>query len=847
VKALIFFFQPTQRRFEPRIEENPMLSTPSIRKVRRKVIAALYRPRLEALEDRWLPSSINTWVAPGSSGNWNAAANWSLGHVPTTTEIATFDASSTTVCTIDAPPNGTNTVSGINITSGYTGSIQDTVDIVFGPDGFVQNGASFTVIGSTNIFVGGDWTESIPSGFAPGAGTVNFNGNVTFQLLDSGGTPFNNLTHGGISTLQLVKNSLTVNGLLRNDSTLELNGLDLSVITATTIIGGTVQNSGAADTLTFGGFLSLLSSNSTSAILATGLGKAVLGGNVEAAGATISGNLDLGGVNRTFVASGLLISALVSDGGLTIEGGGPVELAHANTYTGGTIIKGGVKVDVDQALGPGTGGTTLDGGNLVFQGVNYSTPESLTIKGGIIFAEPSAGGGAQSTFDGPITIIGSSLFDVDGQNVVLTINGPIDATGMAASGNSNSIIARGDGSIYFNGPIVGTSTAFMTLQMYFGTSGNLQTGTAILNAANTYGGGTVLSGGTLLIGNDSAVGTGDLSLGGNSIPVPYSIGVIGASHALANNVTLSDAITVAPSPFTLTFNGVVSGPGSLILNGNLTLNGNNSYSGTTTVNAAVLTIGGNSPLGGGALILNAGSSLVPTANSAEMTNPVTLNGPATLGGTSNFTVAQPVTGTGSLTDTNPSTVAVGGDNNLSGSIIVTVGAINFGGITGTGSLVLDDGTTLLVPGTAGAALPGAIVFNGQSTLRFNNPNNTVTNLSGALSGPGGFIFVGGFSDWLILSGTSTYSGTTFVDGATLNVRGSQPNSPVVINNGGTLWGSGTVGDVTLNNGTLDPTQFGPGVVASTAILTTGNLKLNGGVVQFKLKEQLRAQGTTSSG
>src|SRR5262249_21065474 len=107
------------------------------------------------LEDRWLPSTINTWVAPGSSGNWNTAANWSLGHVPTSTEVATFDASSAAVCTIDAPAMGTNTVSGINITSGYAGPIQDSGGIVTGPDGFVQAGGSFAVTGSGNLDLGG--------------------------------------------------------------------------------------------------------------------------------------------------------------------------------------------------------------------------------------------------------------------------------------------------------------------------------------------------------------------------------------------------------------------------------------------------------------------------------------------------------------------------------------------------------------------------------------------------------------------------------------------------------------------------------------------------------------------
>jgi autotransporter-associated beta strand protein len=247
------------------------------------------------------------------------------------------------------------------------------------------------------------------------------------------------------------------------------------------------------------------------------------------------------------------------------------------------------------------------------------------------------------------------------------------------------------------------------------------------------------------------VGTGTLTMADGT-----SIGVTGTDHSLANSITLNGNVTISPPANTLTLNAVVSGPGSLIVNGNLTLNANNTYMGTTTVNAATLTLGSVSPLeGGGELILNSGSVLVPPATSISISNAVTLNGPATLGGTTNFTFGGPITGPGSLTDMNPATVYAGGDSNFSGSIIVTVGTINFGGILGTGSLVLDDGTILFLIGGGDrnpTPIPGSIVFNGHSTIDVNN----APILSGALSGPGGFTFTGGFLDWLILSGTSTY-------------------------------------------------------------------------------------------
>src|SRR5207245_10766659 len=105
-----------------------------------------FRPRLEVLEDRCLPSTANIWSAPvGPATNWNNSANWSLGHVPTSSEIATFDNTSQTFCLIDAPAAGTNTISGINIAAQYGGQIQDAADLIVGTDGFAQAGGAFSI------------------------------------------------------------------------------------------------------------------------------------------------------------------------------------------------------------------------------------------------------------------------------------------------------------------------------------------------------------------------------------------------------------------------------------------------------------------------------------------------------------------------------------------------------------------------------------------------------------------------------------------------------------------------------------------------------------------------------
>src|SRR5262249_38079946 len=153
-------------------------------------------------------------------------------------------------------------------------------------------------------------------------------------------------------------------------------------------------------------------------------------------------------------------------------------------------------------------------------------------------------------------------------------------------------------------------------------------GQLILDGTNNYSGGTSITGGSLAIGNDAAAGTGTLTLGDSP-----TILAAGADHTLANTITLGGAVTIGATPFTLTFNGQVSGDsGSLILNGNLTLNAINTYAGGTLVNMATLSVAGNETgLGSGLLTLNDGSLLKASNGAASVGNATTLYGLVTIG------------------------------------------------------------------------------------------------------------------------------------------------------------------------------------------------------------------------
>ena len=143
------------------------------------------------------------------------------------------------------------------------------------------------------------------------------------------------------------------------------------------------------------------------------------------------------------------------------------------------------------------------------------------------------------------------------------------------------------------------------------------------------------------------------------------------------------------------------------------------------------------------------------------------------------------------------------------------GRINAGSIAGSGFYYIGAGNTLVVGG-----------------------NNLSTEVSGVIAddcgcspGPGSLEKVG--TGTLTLSGTNTYTGVTFVNGGTLLVTGSIASSVgVVVDNGATLGGTGTVPLTSLLNGAV----LAPGLPTALGTLTVNDLLL---VLQLHI---LRRQG-----
>jgi len=306
-------------------------------------------------------------------------------------------------------------------------------------------------------------------------------------------------------------------------------------------------------------------------------------------------------------------------------------------------------------------------------------------------------------------------------------------------------------------------------------------GTTIFTGGNTYSGGTTIAAGTLQLGNGGTSGS-----------------IIGD---VANNGTL-----VFDSSDTVGFPGIISGTGAVVQAGSGTtvLSAANSYAGGTIIEAGTLVIGNGGTTG--SIIGN-----------------VTDNGTLAFNRADTVTFPGVISGTGSVVQAGPGTLVLPGANSYGGGTTLASGTITVGnnGALGTGTLAMAAGTTLSFLDNTNLTLANPITISGDPF--FTPPSGTTQTLAGAISNgsaPGTLDMSG--AGTLVLSATNTYSGATNVNSGILQVNGSIATSSLTsVNNGGTLLGTGTVGNTRINGGGV----FAPGApgVPGTSTSVAGNL------------------------
>ncbi|MBY4897236.1 autotransporter domain-containing protein [Cupriavidus sp. AU9028] len=273
-------------------------------------------------------------------------------------------------------------------------------------------------------------------------------------------------------------------------------------------------------------------------------------------------------------------SALTGDSALVKQGQGTLVLGGANTYTGGTQIRGGtLRISGDNNLGDGAGGLTLAGGTLAVS-ADVATARQVTLigSGGFDVAD-----GATLALHGSIggQNSGQGTLRKSGQGTLRLVGaGDYAATEVAAGtliGDTSSV--RGD--------IASAGTVVFDQQ-----SDGIHAG-AISGFAGGNGSMVKRGRGTLTLAGASAL---DWSIEAGQLVASAQRYRGNAAVGAAGTLVLDDAADTR-------FAGVLSGTGAVAKTGSgtLALSGDSSaFAGTTTVSAGTLSVGDGGPgaLGG---------------------------------------------------------------------------------------------------------------------------------------------------------------------------------------------------------------------------------------------------------
>ena len=586
-----------------------------------------------------------------------------------------------------------------------------------------------------------------------------------------------------------------------------------------------VVNNNGTLAITANVFADLLTANGTGFSIVNGATGVIASNNSNAFSNAIS--TTSAGVSGTIVNSGRISdTGGASEGTIYMPGSGGV--LTLNNRVGGTI-RGDITIAVNVT---GTKVTHLRNAGTISTGVVGGTAISLGGGNDTVTLEPTSaitgivngGGGGNNlvlagsaatngSFNiaqiGPAAQYRNFLTFQKAEAGTWTLTGTaVTATSWADSGGTlrlgssslglTSITTVGGDVGYDNGVVIsspliqnaatrlivdGTDVATQA-GVVSGTGASTKTGagTLVLTATNTYAGGTFLNAGTLQVSSDANLGTalGGLTFNGGTLENTAAFQTVRPVTLTGNGSFQTDA--------NLILSGLVSGAGALIKTGagNLTLARNgNTYSGTTTISAGTLVVGNGTTsgtLGTGAISDNA--SLV-------------FNRSDTL------TVANAISGTGSLTQAGSGTTILTGANSYGGTTTISAGTLQLGNGGTTGSIV---GDVINI---------GALAFN----------RSDATTFGGLISGSGGLQQIG--SGTTTLTGANGYTGATTVSAGTLIVNGNQSAATglTTVNSGATIGGTGIIGgSVTVaNGGTL-----APGAVGTTpgTLTINGNLGLN---------------------
>ncbi|GAA0551165.1 autotransporter-associated beta strand protein [Rhizomicrobium palustre] len=528
-----------------------------------------------------------------SSGVANSAS-FDISATDTGATITTLSGSGTVVL-------GSKTLTISNGSSEFSGVIGGTGGLT------VSGGAQ--VLSGANTYTGG---TTIASGATLQLGNGGTTGSLTGDVVDNGVLVFNradtytftgNLSGTGAITVAgtgrvIFTGQNTLTGGVGVGSGYTLRMSDIGTVSGPIVnngmvhfdnagsqtFGGTLSGSGSL-TYSGGGTLTLTGNNSYTGntyintgmvgvssdanlgsggtlVLANGTGIVFTGGGTYTHAVTVAGD-------PTFAVAGgstVTWSGQISDGGtpgdVEVVGGGTLALTNAaNSYSGGTVVKGGstLSIATDHALGSTAGGLTLgdaaSSGRLQFSASATLDPAravSLSAGGGIIDTNGFDATAAQAVSGaGGLTKAGNGTLTLTGANTYS--GGTIISGGTLQIGAGGSVV----GNIVDNATLSFNRSDNIALASVVSGTGGLtksNNGTLTLNGVNTYSGATNVAAGRLVVGDAThKTAAIDSSNGGVLVTAGASLSGFGKIGAVVTN---NGTIVTGASAGSLTLAGL---------------------------------------------------------------------------------------------------------------------------------------------------------------------------------------------------------------------------------------------------------------------------------------------------
>ncbi|EMH4797704.1 autotransporter-associated beta strand repeat-containing protein [Salmonella enterica] len=761
--------------------------------------------------------SITANTAVQLNGNNNTLAN--AGAILGDTNGVTISGSGNTLTSQGKITGGTNAVlinSGsknntitLNTGTEISGSITDDNNSASANNNLILDGEGTlgsSISGLNSVTSSGDWTLS--------GATMNLSGTTNSALWVKSGTLILNgaMTAKGATvdsgtTLQIGNGGTlgAFNGDIVDNGTLTFNRSDAAAYGSVISGSGNVVKQG-------GGELTLSNNNSYSG--GTTIAEGTL--TATAGGALGSGNID----NRAYLkldAASASDPFIVAD--LTTHSGATVEIGAGSTLQANTLTQqDGSTLTADLTA---TSGPAIRAKNVNLDGtLNVASPASQEpirstddlISLALIESDNAISGdfdditinGNAMNPDAFITVVGQKNVNDTHYDLVETLTWYADRDNAAIDAHGTFNLADADDSFTVN-------TVLENVDANSGWNGQSLTktgaGTLILNAENTYTGGTLISDGTLVASNVEALGTGDIT-----------------DNAVLELNTGGD------------FDNAISGSGQVVKSGDetLTLSGSNTYTGGTIISGGTLVATNVEALGTGdvtdnaVLELNTGGTF---DNVISGSGQVVKSGDdaLTLSGSNSYTGGTTISG-GTLVASNVEALG-SGDVTDNATLELNTGGDFANNIGGTGSVVKSGDKTLTLSGTnsytGGTTISGGtLVANNVEALGTGDVTNNATlelntggDFDNAISGSGQVVKSG--DKTLTLSGANSYSGATTISGGTLIATHVNALGTGAIDNRASLLldasGQFTVTDLTTESG--GNTEIGAGSTLQATTLT----------------------------